>query len=70
MEADNKLKIKEEPFDSENLFKDSEGREHLHTPYQEIDENYVKKEILPEISDDFQYENSDSFEHDIGDFEI
>ena len=63
MEADKKLKIKEEPFNS-----DSEGREHLHTPYQEIVENNVKKEI-PEISDDFQYENCDSFEHDIGDFE-
>ena len=68
MEADKKLKIKEEPFDSENLFKDSEGREHLHTPYQEIVENNVKKEIH-EISDDFQYENCDNFEHDIGDFE-
>ena len=75
MEADKKLKIKEEPFDSENLFKDSEGREHLHTPYQEVVENNVKKEI-PEISDnfqyencDFQYENCDSFEHGIGDFE-
>ena len=55
MEADNKLKIKEELFDSENLFKDSEGREHLLTPYQEIVENNVKKEILPEISDDFQW---------------
>ena len=68
MEADKKLKIKEEPFDSEDLFKDSEGREHLHTPYQEIVENNVKKEI-PEISEDFQYENCDSFEHGIGDFE-
>ena len=43
MEADNKLKIKEEPFDSENLFKDFEGRDHLHTPYQKVVENNVKK---------------------------
>ena len=61
MEADKKLKIKEEPFDSEDLFKDSEGREHLHTPYQEIVENNVKKEIH-EIGDDFQHENCDNFE--------
>ena len=55
METDNKLKIKEESFDSGNLFKYSEGREHLLTPYQEIVENNVQKEILPEISDDFQW---------------
>jgi hypothetical protein len=66
MEANKKLKIKEEPFDSENLlFTDSKERGHLNKPYQEVSENIVKKEI-PEISDDLQYENCDDFENEIG----
>ena len=51
MEGDNKVKIKEEPIESEDLFfRDTEGREHFYKPYHVENDNFVKKEFDTEIS--------------------
>ena len=51
MEGDNKVKIKEEPIESEDLFfRDTEGTEHFYKPYHVENDNFVKKEFDTEIS--------------------
>ena len=50
MEGDNKVKIKEEPIESEDLFfTDTEGREHFYKPYHVENDNFVKKAFDTEI---------------------
>ena len=52
MEGDNKVKIKEEPIESEDLFfTDTEGREHFYKPYNVENENFVKKELDTDIKE-------------------
>ena len=52
MEGDNKVKIKEEPIESEDLFfRDTEGRENFYKPYQVENENFVKKEFDTDIKE-------------------
>ena len=51
MEGDNKVKIKEEPIESEDLFfRDTERREPFYKPYHVENDNFVKKEFDTEIS--------------------
>jgi hypothetical protein len=52
MEGDNKVKIKKEPIELEDLFfTDTEGREHFYKPYHVENENFVKKEFDTDIKE-------------------
>ena len=52
MEGDNKVKIKEEPIESEDLFfRDTGGKEHFYKPYYVENDNFVKKEFDTDIKE-------------------